>query len=318
MRRAVLIAVLALAAPAQAVVYPIPVPKHLTRYQVGIGEQDPVMFSDATFAPLGLKRVRYIVPWDWNRASYKRDTVTRFMLAAQAAKAEVLVHFASSAGCYDGKRYLRKKHCRAPTVRAYTRSVRAFRKAFPYVHVFGAWNEANHKSQPIYHRPKLAARYYNALRRTCRSCTIVAADLLDEPSLPAYVHAFRKVAKHPRLWGLHNYIDVNYRRPTGTRGMLRLVPGRVWLTETGGLVRFGAKFPYSLKRAAAATEYLFDLADRFSHRRRGLRSRITRIYPYAWRGEIRGAHYDSGLVGPTGKQRPAYRVFRHKLFTRSR
>ena len=38
------------------------------------------------------------------------------------------------------------------------------------------------------------------------------------------------------IWGLHNYIDANRFRTTGTRSLLRAVPGEVWFTETGGLV----------------------------------------------------------------------------------
>jgi hypothetical protein len=316
MRLGLVLLLLMVPATARAYVYPIPVPKHMTRYQVGIGDQDPAMFTDKAFQPLGLKRVRYIVPWDWNRKRYERDTVAAYLRAA--GKREVLVHFTASLGCYDGRYYSTRKHCRAPTVRAYTAAFRAFRKRFPRVRTFGVWNEANHRAQPVYKRPRLTARYYNAVRRICPSCTVVAADLLDEPSLPGYVRAFRKVADRPRLWGLHNYRDINYRTRGGTRGLLRLVPGRVWLTETGGIVKFAPNFPFSLARAAARTKDLFALADRMSHRQRGNRSRITRIYPYSWRGERRPATFDAGLVGPTGKPRPAFQVFRRALFTRSR
>jgi hypothetical protein len=316
MRRLLVLGVLLMPATAGAAVYPIPVPKHQTRYQVGIGEQDPAMFSSAAFQPLGIKRVRYIVPWNWSRSRVLRTKTAAFLQAA--GKREVLVHFTASNGCYNGKRYSRRKSCRAPSVKRYAASVRKFHLRFPQVRVFGTWNEANHKSQPVYHRPKLTARYYNALLRICPSCTVVAADLLDEPSLPGYVRKFRSVALHPRLWGLHDYRDINYRTISGTRQMLRLVHGRVWLTETGGIVRFPPRLPYSLTRAAARTRDLFRIADRYSRRRKGFHSRITRIYPYRWFGEKRGARFDAGLVGPTGKARPAYRVFRKALFTRSR
>lgn len=320
MRRSLLILLLALvpAEAAGAAVYPIPVPKHPTRYQVGIGEQSPVMFGDRAYKPLGLKRVRYIVPWDWGRKRYKRDEIKAYMRAARGAKAAVLVHFSAALNCYDGKRYSRARRCRAPKLRAYARSVRRFHKTFPRVRAFGVWNEANHRSQPVYSKPRRVGRYYNALRRICRRCAIVGADLLDRPSLVHYAQAFKQVARRSRLWGLHNYSDVNRRHTTATRTLLRIARGRVWLTETGGIVRFPPLFPYSLKRARSRTAYMFDLADRLSRRVRGYRSRITRIYPYAWRGEARGAHFDAGLVGPTGRPRPAYRVFRRKLATRSR
>jgi hypothetical protein len=126
-----------------------------------------------------------------------------------------------------------------------------------------------------------------------------------------YLQLFRRYAKgSPRRWGLHNYSDVNRKRSSGTRAVLRTVPGEVWLTETGGVVKFGASFPYSESRAAARTRFMFALADTYAKRRSGLRSRITRIYPYAWFGERRGARFDAGLVSHDGKPRAALSVFR--------
>ena len=55
----------------------------------------------------------------------------------------------------------------------------------------------------------------------------MAADVLDGSKMPAYVQAVRRHARHrPRIWGLHNYIDANRFRTTGTRALLRAVPGR--------------------------------------------------------------------------------------------
>jgi hypothetical protein len=92
--------------------------------------------------------------------------------------------------------------------------------------------------------------------------------------------------------------------------MLRIVPGRVWLTETGGIVKFGEsrQFRYSESRAANRTRWMFRLADRYERRRRGLRSRITRLFVYCWFGEPPGAHFDAGLVNPDGTPRRAYSV----------
>jgi hypothetical protein len=77
--------------------------------------------------------------------------------------------------------------------------------------------------------------------------------VLDTSNMRDYLRAFlRRAPGRPRLWGLHNYQDVNRRTSGDTREMLRLVPGRVWLTETGGIVRFGEsrQFRYSESRAA--------------------------------------------------------------------
>ena len=282
-----------------------------SRYRVGIGDQSGTMFSAPAFQKLGIKRVRYLVPWDWRRDAGQRAEVTGFIQAAQANGKEVLVTWTASRGCWVNNRYAWSvKHCRAPSASRYAGSVRAFRKAFPFVKVFAAWNEANHASQPTANSPKRAAGYYNALRKLCRKCTIVAADVLDQSGVERWLRTFRHYAKgSPRRWGLHNYSDVNRKRSSGTRAVLRTVPGELWLTETGGVVKFGSSFPYSPKRAAARTKYMFSLANRYSRKLHGMRSRITRIYPYAWTGVARGARFDAGLTGPNGGLRPAYKVF---------
>ena len=99
--------------------------------------------------------------------------------------------------------------------------------------------------------------------------------------------------------------------------MLKTVPGEVWLTETGGITTFVASgFKTSSSRAASATKYMFQLADRFDSKRSGYKSKITRIYVYRWWGEPSGT-FDSGLVNPDGSPRPAFTQFakyaKHRL-----
>ena len=78
----------------------------------------------------------------------------------------------------------------------------------------------------------------------------MAADMLDTPNMSRYLASFRRHAKgSPKLWGLHNYGDVNRRRTTFTEQMLRTVPGEVWLTETGGIVKLLPSFKPSPRRA---------------------------------------------------------------------
>jgi len=302
--------VLLLAMAAAVFVFAAP-PAKAASYRVGIGEQRAALFSDSRFQATGIKRVRYLVPWDWRRLAGQRAETAGYLGAARAAGKEIFVTFTARRGCFSDGRYSRSRSCRAPSTRAYTRSVRAFRKAFGFVRVFAPWNEANHVSQPIARRPARAAAYYNVLRRYCRRCTLVAADVLDQRGVEGYLRAFMRSAKgSPRRWGLHNYSDVNRRRTSGTRGVLRTVPGEVWLTETGGILTFGKDFPRSESRAANRTKYMFGLADAYRNRRSGMRSRISRIYPYSWYGSPRGARFDAGLVNPNGSPRRAYFAFR--------
>jgi hypothetical protein len=294
-------------------------PAQASRYRVGIGDQHESMFSSSAFQKLKLQRVRYLVPWDWQRTAGQRDEINRYLYAANGWGKEVFVTFTASRGCWNNGRYSKKKHCRAPSTAAYRKSFKAFRKAYPYVKTFAPWNEANHASQPTARSPKRAAAYYNVVRSACRGCTVLAADVLDQSNVTSWLRAFKRSATgSPKRWGLHNYSDVNRKRTKGTRAVLRLVPGEVWLTETGGVVSFGSDFKWSPKRAASRTKYMFKLADTYSKRRRGMRSRITRIYPYSWTGVGRKARFDAGFTNPSGSTRPAYKVFRAIVRHRSK
>jgi hypothetical protein len=291
------------------------VPAASAKYRVGVGEQDPAMFASARWQSLHVKRSRYLVPWNWNKSAGVRAEVTSYMSAAHAAGQQVLVAFTARRGCYNGRRYSKKKACRAPSAAAYRASFRAFDSAFPWVRTYSAWNEVNHLSQPTYRKPRLAVRYYDVLRRDARArgFRVMALDLLDTSNLGSYLRAFRRRAHgSPRLWGLHNYQDVNYKTSRDTRRMLSTAPGEVWLTETGGIVRFaGSRLrKYSPKRAAARTKYMFKLAGRYQRKQAGMRSKITQLFIYTWFGEPRGARFDAGLVNPNGSPRPAFAVVR--------
>ena len=67
---------------------------------------------------------------------------------------------------------------------------------------------------------------------------ILAAEVLDSRTWSR--GCARSAAQAGRgaagYWGLHNYIDANRARTTGTRRMLHAVKGQVWFTETGGIV----------------------------------------------------------------------------------
>jgi hypothetical protein len=266
------------------------------RYKVGISDQKAATFSHPNFGQLKIRYARLIVPWDFYRVGWELGQTDAWLGAARAHGVRPFVTFAHS---WVSPR-------RRPGARQFRRTVREFRKRYPWVREFAPWNEANHRSQPTYKRPRTAATYYNVLRKNCRGCTIVALDVLDQPGMTRYVRKFKRFARgRPRIWGLHNYSDTNRYRSRGTRALLRVVRGSVWLTETGGVVKFADSFRYSEARAARATKYMFRLAR--SNRR------IKRLYIYCWWGEPRGARFDAGLVGPDGSPRRAYYVVKNKL-----
>ncbi len=283
-------------------------------YRLGISEQVPPMFASPAWQSLHLRLVRYIVAWDWLQTGQEAE-VAAYMDAARAHGQDVLVTFTAHRGCFDGARYSRAPVCRAPSARAYRAAVRAFDDRYPWVRTYSAWNEVNHVSQPTFGRPQLAARYYSVLlgesRR--RHFRVMAADVLDTSNMRSYLRAFLRLAPgRPRLWGLHNYQDVNRVTSGDTREMLATVPGEVWLTETGAIVKLGnsPQFAYSEARAASRTRWMFRLAGRFDSPRRGLRSTLTRLYVYKWFGEPPGARFDAGLVSVDGTPRPAFYVVR--------
>jgi hypothetical protein len=282
------------------------VPAAEAKVIAGLSEQNPAMFDQKNWQQLKLKRVRYIVSWNYAKQAFERAEVSGFMNAAHAHKQDVLVSFSAARGCFNGK-YSKKKSCKAPSQKAYKAAVKGFRKEFPYAKTFAAWNEVNHVSQPTSKSPKLAAAYYKSLKSVCKGCKVEAADLLDQSNLSSYVRRFLKASHGAgRIWGLHNYKDVNRHQSKGVRGLLAHVKGQVWLTETGGIVQFKASgFSYSLKRAAKSTKYMFSLARKYK--------RIKRIYVYRWFGENRKARFDAGLVNPNGSARPAFTQFKKSV-----
>jgi hypothetical protein len=287
-------------------------------YRVGVSEQSAQMFATAAWQRLGLSQVRYLVAWDWAKSGSQQAEVDAYMTAARANRQDVLVTFTAHPGCFDGRRYSRDRVCRAPGANAYRSAVRTFDDRYPWVRTYAAWNEVNHISQPTFGNPRLAVRYYRVLRRERhrRDFRVMAADVLDTANMHRYLRAFlRRAPGHPRLWGLHNYQDVNDRTSADTRRLLRTVPGEVWLTETNGIVKFGdsPQFRYSESRAARCTRWMLRLAARYDSRRPNLRSRITRLFVYRWFGAPAGARFDAGLVDPNGTPRPAYFVLQARV-----
>ncbi len=114
--------------------------------------------------------------------------------------------------------------------------------------------------------------------------------------------------ERPRLWGLHNYSDVTRARTTMTDALLALVDGDVWITETGGIVRW-AHWPYDEARARASVERAFAIADAHP-------GRIPRLYLYQWRASAAEA-WDSGLLRPDGTPRPSFAALAERLRPRA-
>ena len=116
----------------------------------------------------------------------------------------------------------------------------------------------------------------------------------------------------PKLWGLHNYVEVNRFKTTSLRTMLRTMgrPARLWLTETGGLVRRSnnsrTDIPEGPRHAARVLRYIFDrVVKRYKA--------IERVYIYHWNAGSRKTSWDSGLITYDGRERGAYWVLQRRM-----
>jgi hypothetical protein len=281
-----------------------------TRQLIGIGDEQPQMFNNPLWRQLRMKIVRYIVPYDAAVRPYSLARARAWIGAAEGQHQQILIAFYHSE--YTATRL--------PSVGVYRRDVERFTKLFPRIHQYQPWDEANRGSvKNRFASPSagLAARYYQALRRVCTRCTVVGLDVLDQAS-PAptlrYIAQFKRELRRlrtrmPAIWGLHDYSDVNRRQARRTREIVRACGGQVWLTETGGIVKFGSSFPNvrgsGLRRAARALQFMFRLASR--------EPRIKRLYVYDWTGGTRRTRFDAGLTDERGRPRPGYYVVCERL-----
>lgn len=276
--------------------------------KIGIGDQKPAVFDDARLRALRFRYVRRSVAWDALRFADQRADLDAWVRGAEAIGAEPLITLARSRTT-NAPRY------RPPTGSQYLREFLRMRKRYPAVRTWSSWNEANMCGVGTCDRPDLVARYYNAMRRNCPGCKILAADLLDQPNMVGWAREFRRAARfEPKYWGLHDYVDANRFQTTRTVALLKAVRGEVWLTEIGGIVarrnRSTIRLPQSNAHAARATRFVFDRLARLDRR-------VARIYLYHWRSSTSRDSWDSALIGADNKARPALAVVERVLGRRA-
>jgi hypothetical protein len=113
----------------------------------------------------------------------------------------------------------------------------------------------------------------------------------------------------PKIWGLHNYSDINRMESWRTRELSQALGGQIWLTETGGIVQFGGAYPNrngsGLTRAANVLKYMFRVA--------ASQPRVKRLYIYDWTGGTRSTRFDAGLTDSRQGPRPGYVVVCRQL-----
>ncbi len=311
MRRTILLAGLILG----LAVIPAGAAEARTAIRVGIGDQQISMFDQPLFQRAKFKRVRYFIPWNAMSNPGQLAAADAYVRRARADGMSVFLHISSD--------NLEIKKAKLPSVDAYRSQMRRLVPHFRALGVreFGTWNEANHASQPTYRSPTRAASFfkvmYHEVKTRCRSCAVVALDVLDQRGVDRYMRSFYRALsptyrRRASLVGIHNYGDVNRSRTTYTRLMISQArhynrSTKFWFTETGGIVKFGSNFPCSTERAKNRLRNMFDLAKRF--RSVG----VGRVYVYNFTGAGCSARFDAGLTNPDGTARPGYTYLRSKL-----
>lgn len=270
---------------------------------VGIAEQKTSMYYDDRYLSLGVRDVRIIVPWDAAAGGWQAERVIASLDEATRAGKRVLVGFEKSG--------VRSKYL--PTVKEYMMSFRWIRQRWPHVTSFATWNEPNHHGQPPRKNPARVAAYWVQMRAECPKCTLLAAEILDIANLAEWTRGFLEApgGRRPRIWGLHNYVDVNRYEVYRTREAVKLLARRkIWLTETGGVVRrrnrSGVKLGGGEAHAVKANRHLL-------YRIPKLFNSIERIYFYHWDSSTPTDSWDSAFITWDGRERPSLQLLRDYL-----
>jgi hypothetical protein len=300
--------------PIALLIAALAVPAGAGAYTLGVSDQQAGTFTNPDFAALKFKAARYITPYDVMESPADKAQLDAWLNAARGAKQKILVSFEHS-------HRSNSRALKAPSVAAYSKELKKFKKAYPFVRDISPWNEVNRchalrdgsvQGQPtkicsLTTGPKLTAQYYMAARKvfTGSKYRIVGLDVLDEQNVNKTIKYLQSFLRHaspdPKIIGFHNYSDTNRFSTKRTKALLRATrTGQVWLTETGGIVKFGRSFPNSTSRAAKALGCMFTIAKSSS--------RIKRLYIYNFTAAQPESEFDSGLVNVDGSKRPGWTV----------
>jgi Glycosyl hydrolase catalytic core len=302
---AALIAVLAIPAGAGAAV-------------IGVSDQQASTFANPDFGALKFKAARYITPYDVMEDPAEKSRLEAWLNAARGARQKILISFEHS-------HRSNSRALKAPSVAAYTKELKKFKKAYPFVHDISPWNEVNRchalrdgsvQGQPtklckVGTGPKLAAQYYMAARKVFKGSKyrIVGIDILDQrdvgPTIKYLQSFLRHASPDPKIIGLHNYSDTNRFSDTRTKRVLQTFRGKVWLTETGGEVKLGTSFAFDTQRAARALGCMFAIA-------KNPRIGVVFVYQFNPPPDPTTAFFDAGLINPDNSLRPGYAVVKSR------
>lgn len=263
----------------------------------GLSDSRAAMFDAPEFTGLDLHYGRLVLPWN---AASVRGPWDAWLDRAHALGVPVMIslNIDRASSCTGGT-------CTAPSVGAYRAELDALLARYPNIDSVSPWNEPNHVMQPTRNAPAIAAAYFDAAFDACAArggCVAVAGNILDAPALPNYFVPYRAALKRsPAVWGIHSYYDTTYYSDEGLQYLKSKVAPPIWITETGGLMRFAPTGGGGLYRepqeAATSLEWLFTMVE--------LTPRVQRVYLYdLW--EQPSNQFDSSLLWADGTHRPAY------------
>jgi hypothetical protein len=284
--------------PTKPVKPPKPAKRSGAKVTIGIADNKALTFSDPRFLDLHIKYARINVPWDVLSDANTLQAVDSWMDGAKLAGVKPLVSF-------DRSRVNKRAN---PSPGQLANALTAWRARWPgQISDVSAWNEPNINGKS----GSRVAKWWLALRAACPSCTVLPGELVDRTNAVKWTQDFVKAAKRqPAIWALHAYIDANNFSSKQTKAFLKAVGGKIWLTETGGVVRRtpranSAKFKGSgVAHQEKVTDYLLKTI--------ASDKRIERLYIYSW-SSVGDLNWDSGLTGPAGEARPALNILRKYL-----
>jgi hypothetical protein len=286
------------------------IPASASAVTVGISDQQASTFANPLYKPLKLKVARVITPYDVTSNSAEKARLDQWIHNAKIAKQTMLISFEHSR---SGSKYNK-----APSVSAYTKALKAFKKKYGSKFDISPWNEVNvcqakgrQEGQPSTickskTGPKLVAQYYSAARSVFTGRKVVALDILDGYNVGGAVSYLRKFKRYvkgtPKYWGIHNYSDTNRGSTSRTSRLIREIGNRkaeIWLTETGGQLRLRGKDVGEAK-AAKALECMFSMPKKYKQ--------IKRLYIYQFNGAEQSNDFDAGLINTNNTTRKGYGI----------
>jgi hypothetical protein len=286
------------------------IPASASAATIGISDQQPSTFTNPLYTPLKLKVARVITPYDVLDEPAEKARLDLWIHNAKLAKQTMLISFEHSR--------LSSKYNKAPSVSAYTKALKAFKKKYGSTFDISPWNEVNvcqapgrQEGQPTKickskTGAKLVAQYYSAAKSVFTGRKIVALDILDGVDVGGAVSYLRKFKQYvkgtPKYWGIHNYSDTNRGSTSRTSRLIKEIGNKkadVWLTETGGQLRLRG-VDVGQAKAAKALKCMFSMPKKYPQ--------IKRMYIYQFNGADPSNDFDAGLINLDNTTRQGYTV----------